>query len=114
MIDDEEQVRKVIGATRARRYDVAAWHGGRAVEAVRETFFDLVITDILLPEKNGIELIADLDKEMPGLKFIAISGGGQIPADLYLESARNQGAAVSLMKPFDRTELIDAVRKLIG
>ncbi len=98
VIDDEEQVRKVIGATSSttvRR--CKRGHGGRAVEAVRETFFDLVITDILLPEKNGIELIADLDKEMPGLKFIAISGGGQIPADLYLESARNQGAAVSLM-----------------
>jgi DNA-binding NtrC family response regulator len=116
VIDDEAQVRKVI--SRYLEHDgykvTSVGTAGEAIAAVREQFFHLVITDILLPEKNGIELIADLDQEIPGLKYIAISGGGQIPADLYLESARNQGAAISLMKPFDRTELLTAVNELIG
>lgn len=116
VIDDEAQVRNVIGRYLEHGgYEaVCVADAGEAIEAVRSQFFHLVITDILLPEKNGIELIADLDKELPGLKFIAISGGGQIPADLYLESARSQGATLSLMKPFDRADLLDAVEQLIG
>jgi len=116
VIDDEAPVRKVI--TRYLEHDgFAVTSVGTfedAIAAVREQFFNLVITDIILPGKNGIELIADLDKEVPGLKYIAISGGGQIPAELYLESARNQGASITLMKPFDRTELLSAVHELIG
>jgi DNA-binding NtrC family response regulator len=116
VIDDEEKIRNVI--SRYLQHDgysvVAVADAKQAMQAVQDHFFHLVITDILLPEKNGIELIADLDKEVPGLKFIAISGGGHIPADLYLESARSQGAAVSLTKPFDRSDLLDAVESLIG
>ncbi|HPF36517.1 response regulator [bacterium] len=116
VIDDEVPVRKVI----ARYLE----HGGfvvtgvgcadDAVAAVRRETFDLVITDILLPDRNGIDLIQELDRMVPGLKSIAISGGGQIPAGLYLESAENQGASRSLQKPFDRGQLLEAVHALIG
>jgi len=116
VIDDEEQIRNVISRyLQHDGYDVVAVADAKqAMQAVQGHVFHLVITDILLPEKNGIELIADLDREVPGLKFIAISGGGHIPADLYLESARSQGAAISLMKPFDRSDLLEAVESLIG
>lgn len=116
VVDDEQQVRKVISRYLEHDgYEVTSVGDAQAaIEAVRQDFYHLVITDILLPEKNGIELIVDLDRELPGLKFIAISGGGQIPADLYLESARSQGAALSLQKPFDRADLLSAVEQLIG
>lgn len=116
VIDDEAPVRKVI-----TRY---LEHGGyavtsvgsaeEAIEAVRSQDFRLIIADILLPDRNGIELISELDRLLPGLKSIAISGGGQIPADLYLESAKDQGASLSLQKPFDRNQLLEAVNELIG
>lgn len=116
VIDDETPVRKVIA--RYLEHDGYAVTGvgcaDEAVAAVRSGSFDLVVTDILLPDRNGIDLLQELDRMVPGLKSIAISGGGQIPADLYLESAENQGASRSLQKPFDRGRLLEAVHALIG
>lgn len=116
VIDDEAPVRKVI--TRYLEHDgyqvTSVGTADEAIVAARSDAFHLVVTDILLPDRNGIDLIQELDREMPGVKSIAISGGGQIPADLYLESAKDQGASLSLQKPFDRSRLLEAVHALIG
>jgi DNA-binding NtrC family response regulator len=115
VIDDEQPVRKVICRYLENdQYDVDdVGSAEEAIEAVKNKLYQLVITDILLPEKNGMELMADLRDEYPGLKFLAISGGGHIPADLYLQSALNQGAALTLIKPFSQDELLEAVDKLL-
>lgn len=116
VIDDEQPVRKVICRYLENgQYDVDdVGSAEEAINAVKGKLYQLVITDILLPEKNGMELMADLREEYPGLKFLAISGGGHIPADLYLQSALNQGAALTLIKPFSRDELLAAVQKLMN
>lgn len=71
--------------------------------------FDLVITDIVMPEKEGISTIIELRGEFPGLKIIAMSGGGDFEPYGYLDIAIRVGAARTLPKPFSREELLEAV-----
>ncbi len=92
-------------------YDVCeAANGDEAIRALRATNFNLVVTDILMPEKDGFETIMYLRKEQPGTKVIAISGGEN---RLFLESAAGLGATRILTKPFRPSELIQAVKELL-
>jgi len=75
--------------------------------------FDLIITDIIMPEKEGIEVIMELKKDFPDVKIIAISGGGQIDAEEYLHMAKMLGAKFTFIKPFERQELLDAVKEMV-
>ena len=74
---------------------------------------DLVITDMVMPEKEGIEVITELRKRHPQLKIIAISGGGRIGPGDYLRIAKFLGAAKILAKPFSSLELMLAVDALL-
>ena len=75
---------------------------------------DLVITDILMPDLDGIELITQAKKKQPGLRCIAISGGGKAPKELLLRAAKQLGAIESLQKPFERAELIKTVNRSLA
>ena len=77
-----------------------------------EEKIDLVITDLIMPEKEGIETINELRLDFPDIKIIAISGGGNIGADNYLSLAKNLGADMTLSKPFTRDDLTKAVNNL--
>ncbi len=74
---------------------------------------ELVITDIVMPEKEGLELMGELHQLQPGLKIIAISGGGRVSAVDYLNIARFLGAAKVLAKPFSNQELLAAITELL-
>ena len=74
---------------------------------------DLVITDIIMPEKEGLETILELRKKHPELKIIAISGGGRIGPQGYLPSAKYLGADMVFQKPLVPKEFIAAVTKLL-
>ncbi len=76
--------------------------------------FDLVITDIIMPEKEGIEMIMDLKKEFSDVRIIAISGGGRSAPEDYLNMAKMLGAKFTFSKPFERKELLDAVKEIVG
>ena len=91
-----------------------AENGKEAVHHVLNQFFDLVITDLIMPEKEGLETIADIRKANRNIPIIAISGGGRIGPQDYLETAKHIGANTTLAKPFARRELISAVDALIG
>lgn len=71
---------------------------------------DLVITDILMPGQEGIETIVTLQKDCPELKIIAISGGGVVSKNHYLEMAKDLGAHFILAKPLSQKELLKTVR----
>ena len=73
---------------------------------ISERSLDLVITDMLMPDKDGIELITALCCLYPGLKFIAMSGGGTLPEDNYLSAADLTGAELVLRKPIDWDKLL--------
>ncbi len=72
---------------------------------------DLVITDLFMPEKEGLDTIMDLKRDNPQAKIIAISGGGRAASVDFLELARNLGASHTLKKPFEPEDFIDVVTK---
>jgi YesN/AraC family two-component response regulator len=74
----------------------------------------MVITDIIMPEKDGIEAIMDLKRERPDLKLIAISGGGRADPENYLHSAQLLGANRTLRKPFTNEAILAAVKELFN
>ncbi|MBW2709831.1 MAG: response regulator [Deltaproteobacteria bacterium] len=115
VIDDDETIRELLRAILEREgYRVLeASDGDKGIKQFRETPTDLVITDIIMPGKEGIETIRDLRREFPDVKIIAISGGGRIGPDAYLEMAKVLGALRTFSKPFDQKSLLKAVEEVI-
>ncbi len=114
VIDDESAVRDTMRRLLERYgHEVReAANGREALKAAPD--YDLVITDINMPEMDGIEVIMALTDRRPGLPVIAISGGGRLPKDLLLSSADMLGAVTTLPKPFDLSELIEAVDRALA
>ncbi len=114
--DDEDMVRMVIKQTLAKAgIDVVEASNGReALEMQTSDPADVVITDIIMPEQEGIETIVQMRKDYPDLPIIAMSGGGRIGATDYLQAAKEFGARHVLEKPFDRKELLLAVQDCLG
>jgi CheY-like chemotaxis protein len=115
VIDDDVHVLNVLHFTLVcEGYQVLkASNGKEGMKLYREDPFDLIITDLIMPEKEGIETIRGLTEEFPTIKIIAISGGGRIgPAD-YLHMAKILGAKRTLAKPIGRDELVRTVKELL-
>lgn len=88
----------------------------KAITLLQEKHYDLLITDILMPEVNGIELTEFVFKNLPSTKVLACSGGGDsgsLVAGMALDQALEEGAHNALMKPFDKEELLTKVRDLL-
>ncbi len=115
IVDDDEQVRNVFHRLfENESFEVhEAADGNEALESIRRFPADIVITDIVMPEKEGFQTIRELRREFPALKIIAVSGGGLLDPGLYLECAKQIGASYAFSKPVDRNVLLDAVRKLL-
>jgi DNA-binding response OmpR family regulator len=115
VVDDNEVVRRIIRqALEFEGHDVeVAENGDRALDHFRERVTDLVITDIVMPDREGIETILELRLLDTEVKILAISGGGLFSPGAYLSSARLLGADSSLAKPFTARELIEAVDALL-
>ena len=94
IIDDDRQVRLMLRRRLMQHgYEIAeASDGNEGVRLYRETPTDLIITDLIMPEKEGLETITELKQEFPDLKIIAISGGGTGDAGQYLDMAKKMGA----------------------
>ena len=116
IIDDDPQILKMLRQILEREgYEVTeASNGKQGVRLYRKNPADLVITDIIMPEKEGIEIIIELKRDYPDVKIIAISGGGRINPEDYLDIAKKLGAHRIFSKPVERKELLNAVRELIG
>ena len=115
IIDDEVQIREMLDQMLTREgYDVVSAPNGKVgMKLCRENPVDLIITDIIMPEKDGIEMILELRHDFSDLKIIAISGGGRLGPDGYLEMAQKLGAHKTFFKPFNRREILDAVEELL-
>jgi two-component system response regulator PilR (NtrC family) len=114
VVDDDSGMRMILKRFLERDgYRVEeAVNGAEAMEHLRACAYDLVITDLVMPEKTGFELINELHALRPGAKVIAFSGGGVVGAEACLDIARRDGAARTFPKPFDMAELLDAVKEL--
>ncbi len=115
LIDDEASVRSTLGKylTHAGHEVVEASDGKQAMELLEESPVDLVITDMYMPDMDGIEFTIRLGQGLPGVKIIAISGGGHMDKHDVLEMAQRLGAARTLAKPFTRDDLLAAVREVL-
>ena len=113
VVDDDEAIRNLFATTlRQAGYDAAlASDGARALEMLASGEFDVMITDLVMPGKEGIETIQAARKEWPNLKIVAVSGafGG-----LALAGAALLGADATLAKPVRRDALVATVKSLLG
>jgi DNA-binding response OmpR family regulator len=91
-----------------------ALNGREGMELFEKNKPDLLITDILMPEKEGLETILELRRKYSELKIIAISGGGRIGPDGYLPSAKLFGADMVFQKPLIQKEFMQAVSLLLN
>ncbi len=91
-----------------------AANGVEAETVAAQQPVDLLITDIVMPDKEGLMLVRDLKRQQPQLKIIAMSGGGRAGAFTVLEVASQLGADTVLRKPFRGRELLEAVESLVG
>jgi DNA-binding response OmpR family regulator len=116
IIDDDVQV---LGMLRElfeiNGYEVLGAHNGKeGVKLFREKGADIVLTDLIMPEKEGIETIIELHSDYPHLKIIAMSGGGRSGPDGHLLAAEGLGATRTFEKPIDIEELLAVVEELLN
>ena len=115
LIDDDEALRVALhlALERAGYSVVVARDGREGLQLFRRLLPDLVITDIVMEGQEGLETIQALRREAPGVKIIAMSGGGSRDDRTFLDAARLLGAQQTLDKPFDPQHLLTAVRVVL-
>ena len=116
LIDDEPQFQKLFNQKLAGSglEIITAGDGKKGLKLYRENSPNLVVTDLIMPEKEGIETIIELKKEFPDVKIIAISGGGDSGPESYLQIAKKLGAEETFSKPVDWPELIKTIKALLS
>ncbi len=115
VVDDDQLFRTMLSETLVNlgHNVVQACNGTEGLKLYRRAGADLIITDIVMPEAEGFELLTELQKNRSRVKIIAMSGGGRGHKVDYLESARCLGAARVLAKPFTNDELLAAIQELL-
>lgn len=115
VVDDDSQVLQVVSEMlRIEGHSVVmAANGRQAIDQFENEAFDLVVTDIIMPEQEGLETIANLRRRETYVPIIAISGGGRAGNLDYLETARYIGADGTLAKPFGRQDLLNTVNQVL-
>lgn len=116
VIDDSEDIRILLHeALQAAGHSVVeAADGEEGLRSYREHCPDLVITDIVMPNKEGLETIMELRRESPGVKIVAMSGGTRGMVISFLPAAKKLGADYTLPKPFSLAELHAVVDDALG
>lgn len=116
LVDDDNDFRETLGRVLVRAgYEVRqATNGREAVTLYREAPADLVITDLIMPEREGIETILELRRLQPEVRVIAMSGGGRVGPGDYLRMAQSLGAKRTLSKPFPSDQLIKAIEDVLA
>ena len=116
VVDDEELVRfalrKILDTA---GHDVIEASDGLAGSLMfDDSTIDIVLVDIIMPQKNGIELITEIRKKRPDMKIIAISGGGKVKPTVFLELKQKHGVEHVLPKPFTERQLLEAVNDCLA
>lgn len=116
VVEDENIMRNLLEDSLSSEFAVTTVENGReAQDALDTAEYDLVITDLVMPEMNGIELIMSMTESRPQQKVLAISGGGGIKGRFdYLSIARLISSCRVLRKPFEMQQLKSTVHELLG
>jgi DNA-binding response OmpR family regulator len=116
VVEDDQQFRNVlIQLFKRENYEVSGCiDGSDAIKMLKNETFDVIITDIIMPNKDGMALIVELRRDQPNMHIIAISGGGRDIDPLNpLKIAEKVGAEFTFTKPFKLKELLGAVKTLV-
>lgn len=116
VIDDDAAIRALLREIleSAGHQVQEASDGRQGVSCYRDNGADLVVTDILMPEKDGVELIMELQEWFPEVKIIAMSGGGRgLDASFNLRIAKDFGALQQIRKPFSEDDVLDVVSRAL-
>lgn len=116
IVDDESSIRKIMRAILENEgYSVLEASGGNeAIVQFGKHRPDLVVTDLLMPEKDGIETLFELKQINSKVKVIALSGGGRICSENYLNYAMKLGAIATIEKPFTSEEFLMVINKTLA
>jgi CheY-like chemotaxis protein len=115
VVDDDQSMRELLRHVleEAQHSVFTAANGEQALRLAREAPVDLIITDILMPVRDGLEVIREMRRENPRVKIIALSGGGTYVGLETLETAKDFGAVETLAKPFNIERLIQVVERVL-
>ena len=116
LIDDETDILQLLQRILENSgYNVLTAENGKIADRLLDKHsFYLVITDIIMPDKDGMEVIFQLKQTSPGIKIIAISGGGKLAPEGYLKMAEIAGADAIIQKPFESGDLLQVVNNLLS
>lgn len=111
LVEDDEFVRDMLQQvlTRAKHEVQIAFDGEDALEKLQTMSPDIMITDIIMPRKSGTALISEVKQKHPHMKIIAISGGGRLGPEGYLDLSEELGAFTSFTKPIDNKALLMSI-----
>jgi len=115
LIEDDTDLRKLL-LKLLERENYRVLEAGNGIEAMQILELqapDLVVTDLIMPDQDGIGTINLLKKKHPGVKIIAMSGGGRMLSEDYLKIAQMLGASFTFKKPFDNKEFLIKVKELL-
>lgn len=115
VIDDEEDIRLILREIlELEGHSITTSEDGKIINNSELTKFDLVITDIYMPEQDGMQIIMDVKRLVPDMNIIAISGGAFFGVDNTLKTAQLLGARYTINKPFDIDDVVKKVNTLVS
>jgi DNA-binding NtrC family response regulator len=115
LVEDDDLVRDMLAQVlrRASHEVETATNGEEAANILKKSNPDIMVTDIIMPQKSGITLISEVKAQHPNMEIIAISGGGRLDPTGYLDLSESLGATVSFEKPIDNSALLMAIDLLL-
>ncbi len=115
LVDDDDQFRGMLSeALTGEGFQMREASDGRqGVKLYVEQSSDIVITDLVMPEQEGLEMIVEMKRLHAEVKIIAISGGGRGSSQNYLKMAKAFGAQIVLAKPFSHREILEAISQVL-
>lgn len=115
IVEDDKELREMLKMSLLRRgfTVLEAENGKAAITHFKPLITDLVITDLIMPEEDGLKVVITLREVKPSIKIIAISGGGKVGPGSYLNLAKALGADAIYSKPFSINELIGKIEQLL-
>jgi DNA-binding response OmpR family regulator len=115
IVEDDKELREMLRLSLSRRNFTVfeADNGKSAIAHFKPTITDLVVTDLIMPEEDGLKVVIKLRELKPTIKIIAISGGGKVGPGSYLNLAKALGADAIYSKPFSINDLIAKIEQLL-
>jgi CheY-like chemotaxis protein len=115
IVEDDKELREMLKMMLLRKnYTVLeAENGKAAITHFKPTLTDIVVTDLIMPEEDGLKVVIKLRELKPSIKIIAISGGGKVGPGSYLNLAKALGADAIYSKPFSLNDLVSKIEQLL-